>query len=208
MFRLNSVALLTIGTGAMMMVASRATAGDYVIDLGSQYTYGMNDQNFEGNNFGDEACAPTSTVNSFLYLQNRFGFTSLVPHIAGNTPEEDASAAINELGADMGTNANGTLDPNMVSGKIKYISDHGLGQAITVEVQADNGGADPTKTTPTWQFLFDQLSKGQDVEFGFNWGLTGGNGGHWVTVTGLDFDDANDNMTIDPGEATMSFVVT
>jgi hypothetical protein len=192
---------------AVAAQSARAAIGTaYNVDLFSNYTYGMNDQNYEANNFGPTACGPTSTVNSFLYLQDRYGFTQLVPHIAGNTAADDASAAINTLGGLMGLSADGVTDGNFVAGKRQYIRDVGLQNQISVEVQAANAAADPSQTTPTWQFLYDQLRLGQDVEVGFNWLGTGG-GGHWVTATSLSFIDANSNGTIDNGEtATMDFV--
>jgi len=68
-------------------------------------------------------------------------------------------------------------------------------------------GANPLK--PTWQFIFDELKKGQDIEIlvGFYDDTGARNGGHYVTVTGFSFEDADGDGDIGAAElATLYYV--
>jgi hypothetical protein len=101
----------------------------------------------------------------------------------------------------------GTSDENMIKGKLQFIKENNL--PLTVEFQ-DNSLDDVTKAgltaksegkKPTFDFLFEQLQKGQDVEIGMTWD---DKGGHWVTAVGaIDifgvqfvlFNDPDDKKT-------------
>jgi hypothetical protein len=81
----------------------------------------------------------------------------------------------------------------MAQGKTQYISDQGLADKITVERLGNNGILAPNDAA---RFIAAQLNAGQDVEMGFYWANADGTltqGGHVVTVTGIDFDETGQN---------------
>jgi hypothetical protein len=201
---------IVVALACFTLTSRPARADQLTADLWTPYgpQYGHIDQNSDaGNVNANEACGPTSVTNSFTYLQNRFGITGLV---AANPYD-----TIHELETDMDFDHNGVFDNKFVSGKEQYLHDHGLyfgandpRNRVSVEWQADNvtpdnqfrqGGA---QTTPTAQFLYDQLSKGQDVEVGFSWfnrrtQMYSGAGGHWVTATSINFDTVSQTGSVD-----------
>ena len=216
--------LLTLAAGgAFLCVGAAAQADDHNIDLSQQYTYGNVDQ-------GDNriqpqgACGPTATVNSFVYLQNRYG-VNLIPHVDGNDQTQDRIAVVNNLSTRMGNVGAGVTDQHFLEGKIGYIGDHNLLGTIKVEARgnsitppaapfpyAGSPYVDVVNTTPAWLFLWNQLQAGQDVEVGFTWLNNGGpsseeSSGHWVTADSFHFNDLNNNGIIDNNEtAQMDFV--
>ena len=166
---------------------------DFIANLADRWDYGNIDQNSPGIDNGNVACGPTSVVNSFIYLENRYGLDGLIPHTDGNTPEEDAIDTVNKLEQEMQLDPNdGVTDPNFINGKIDYINEVGLGDEVSVESQSKAVDG----TTPTAEFLYEQLAKGQDVEVGISWNSPDG-GGHWVTATGMDFDTETGTGTLD-----------
>ncbi len=157
--------------------------------------YGNISQNTPGIINGGDACVPTATVNSFFFLQNYFGVNGLGPN-NGLLTSDNASNAVNELGVDMGLKQGvGVSDAGFIAGKLKYLSDHGLTNTVSLEYEAVDVGAD---ITPTWSWIYHQLVATQDVEVGFGW--WGGSDGHCVTVSSLSFLDANGDGIIDNGE--------
>lgn len=171
--------------------------------------YGHFDQNDEDVISGPVACGPTSTANSFAYLQTRYGQYG----VTGIYDESHPFETINTLSTYMNLGPGGVSPEGLVNGKTQYLHDKGMDGKISVESQIDpafhNGG-----TTPTWQFLLEQLEKGQDVEVGFLWwnpaangGAGGYSGGHVVTATGFSFTDDDGDDAIDSGEsASMTFI--
>lgn len=211
--------LLTLAAGgAILCVGVSVRAANYDIDLSAQWTYGNVDQQ-NVNIQPQGACGPTATVNSFVYLQNRSG-VSLIPDSNQNNIIDlsEQIAVVNILNGLMGNQGAGVTDQHFLEGKILYIGDAGLLGPLSIEARGDfitpptapfeyvdSPYVDVVQTIPTWQFLWDQLRQGQDVEVGFTW--NGMSEGHWVTADSFHFNDANDNMIIDAGEvAQMDFV--
>jgi hypothetical protein len=161
----------------------------------SKYGYGKYKQG-DVPDIGSCACGPTSAINSFVYLQNRYGFNTLG---FGNTPITDANwiASVKELAKDMKlTCPNGVYFDDFVSGKKEYIWRHGLSLKISVE----------SLWKPTsLDWLYQQLQKGQDVEILFGWYADKNDpesmrkGGHYVTITGYDPNTKKMDL-IDPGD--------
>jgi hypothetical protein len=162
------------------------------------------------------ACAPTSTVNSLVYLQNAYGITGLVdPTNAYNTINTLASGAYmstnDQLPNPPANYVSGTTAPNMLAGKEKYLQNHftpqkgytaiqTVGQSL-YSSQPANGAAigGVTQTAPTTTFIQQQLAAGEDVEMGFLWSDSSGNpvgGGHVVTLTGIDYDMTTNSGSI------------
>jgi hypothetical protein len=156
----------------------------------------------------DLACGPSAAVNSFVFLQNmypgRYGSS-----LAGDTYEnwvDTANTLLDPKYMDCDCNNGGTTIDNFISGKQSYLNDVAPG---TTEVHFQNwfDGANPLK--PTWQFIFDELKKGQDIEIlvGFYDDTGARNGGHYVTVTGFSFEDADGDGDIGAAElATLYYV--
>lgn len=169
---------------------------------------------------GDSACAPTSVVNSFVYLEQRYPAIfgrSLVPDTDSDQaydPEELKAVALTLAGeAYMNTtDADGTQDGYMAYGKEKYMGerapDKTLYRAVAEGAWDGPAGLQPdwyqAGTVPTIEFLYEALSGAFDVEVGVTWTSPGETGGHWITAYGLTFDTLTQEGSlsfIDPWEA-------
>ena len=153
---------------------------------------------------GPNECAPTSIANSFKWLDDKYSLGLPAP--------VDTTAEIRDVLKDanhmMTSAATGTTGTNIVKGKLQFIQDHNL--KMSVEYMEDllpasisQGGLTATKTPgiPTFDFICDQLQKGQDVELGVLWKE---GGGHFITATGcsdvfgnqkIRFNDPDDGKT-------------
>ena len=122
-------------------------------------------------------CGPTSAANSLIWLAKKHGFTDKLPQAGG---EVDTNQLILDLMEDMTGSNNrpfgGLRGNQMFDGKKKFVEDNNL--PITVE-----GGNKDTNATGsnTFNFLIDEITRGQDVELLVDWPTPGM---HWVTVTG------------------------
>jgi hypothetical protein len=58
-------------------------------------------------------------------------------------------------------------------------------------------------TIPTWQFLYNELKDGEDIEIL----ITDGNWGHYLTVTGFSWNDADGDKTVDANEGATIFYI-
>jgi hypothetical protein len=182
---------------AAVLLVSRVAMADpadlHVTQLDTTQ-YGHYDQNNAETLLGNVACGPTSVANSFKFLEQKYGLSGLID-------PNDPYTTINELETYMNTSSpNGTTIGDLINGKKQYISDMGLSDKISVEGQTFfnlgiNGVTDNTK--PTWNFLFDQIDKGQDVEVLINWWTgTKYSGGHYLTITGMSWDEDLNTGTI------------
>ncbi|MFG0252288.1 MAG: hypothetical protein ACF8NJ_05375, partial [Phycisphaerales bacterium JB038] len=173
--------------------------------------YGNLNQNDIPGNIGASACGPAAAVNSFVYLENAYpGFynTSLVP-VQGQDLDgdgdvdryDDMIAAAQTLISPgyMNTQVGvGTYHDDFIWGKYQYIEQAVPGMTV-YEAQdywdwtnhARPDWVDPIY--PTWDFLFTELLDCEDVELLLSWS----GGGHYVTLTSLYLDDANNNGIID-----------
>ncbi len=153
---------------------------------------------------GANSCVPTATMNSFTWLQNT-NPTLLGTSLTGN----NAAAAASDLGnnhmgtsSDTGTGANGWLD-----GKKSYIAAKAPGK-VAVDGQShlySGTNADIEQIRPTWQFFFNALTMGCDVEIGI---LPNGGGiGHALTLTSFHWVDQNmDNIIQMSENATIDYI--
>jgi hypothetical protein len=208
-----------------------------------QQLYGNLDQNDIPVN-GQYMCGPTSAVNSFIYLQNKypetFG-TSLVPPGASAGQDlnndgisgdayDDMIAIAEILGNQSHMNtmtgsvagSTGTFDDMFIYGKEKYIESVLPGITIYgAEMKSAWAwlGSPPRPADqippinkpswvtdnilPTWQFLFNELSACEDVEIL----IVDSDWGHFLTATGLTWNDANGDSVIDPGEGAIIYYI-
>ena len=183
-------------------------------------------------------CASAATINSFVYLQNKY--PDIYDHklvkdydndndvdnddwvkardlLAGGWPNSDADNGIYD--GDDGGSSKGWWES-----KVAWIDEFApgttvvsgqVGGATRAELDTWEKGSALQPVYPTWDYLWSELDKCEDVEIGF-FNLTeikdveGVEGwkiewGHAVTVWGLCFEDAQDdgdkdNETWDEGE--------
>lgn len=153
---------------------------------------------------GQNSCVPTATMNSFTWLQNT-NPTLLGTSLTGANPTASASDLGNNFmgsTSNGGTGANGWLD-----GKKAWIAAKAPGK-VTVGGQSalyTGTNADIAQVTPTWQFFFNALTMGCDVEIGI---LPNAGGiGHALTLTSFHWDDINmDNVIQMTENATIDFI--
>lgn len=176
---------------------------------------------------GGCACGPTSAVNSFVYLQNEapnvYGNgQGLVPY-AGLAPTQAEQAAVatilqNAMHMD---STGGTYIEDFIFGKVKYLEDRFPGKTrYAAQVSLDwREGPKPMNVTdwpthaedhpkPDWvqdetaatlAFIYEQIDAREDVEIF----IGGGVGDHYLTVTGISYDDTTNLGTlsyIDPAD--------
>lgn len=145
----------------------------------------------------NNACGPTAALNSLVFLETRYPTIydhNLVPHIDNNTALQDQVAAAETLACLMSCNStDGTEIHDFIRGKHDYIE----GQVPGMTIYRD-------RPDPNFNFLFRELSDGEDVEllFGFyrlnpDTGRLDRVGGHYVTLTGIDSPTNNGTGSID-----------
>ena len=167
-------------------------------------------------------CGPTSAINSFAFLQNQhpsvYG-TSLIPGTVvkdgKNTyPDGVLKNAANVLGGNpymgsclpCGPN-HGTDIDDFILGKHDYLEKMAPGKTIYHAQEGFTWGERPAgsphpgakkpdyvqdKTKPTLDFLTGELRKKQDIELL----LSADDGGHYITLTGIKYDDVKLTGTI------------
>ena len=158
--------------------------------------FGHIDQNtldrFEGDWLGNVACAPTATMNSFIYLQNHY------PGIYDNLlvplgPGQDIIRA-RELALQwMNTTPQGTTIYDWAWGKYLYLENYAPGKTVYHGQTTYNGWTVGRPrpgwmqpVMPQWDFLFGELYQCQDVEIGIQWGS---DIGHALTLCCMTWDD-------------------
>ena len=162
---------------------------------------------FEGDWLGNVACAPTATMNSFIYLQNHYpGIYDnlLVPVGAGQDVIRARQLALQYM---MITNQ-GTTIHHWAWGKYDYLENYAPGKTLYHGQTTYNGWttgkprpAWVQNVNPSWNFVYNQLLMCQDVEIGIWWST---DMGHALTVCGLSWDDVTMTGSIsylDPWDA-------
>jgi hypothetical protein len=153
--------------------------------------------------WGSYACGPTSAVNSFVYLERKYGYVydrKLVPD-TDNGGDYDVSEMISVatiLGGDgymhtitdIGTYAE-------APGVTLYNAQSSWGWTHAPVPQPDWY---QTNTNPTKNFLYNELLKCADVEIDLQGGAN-----HYLTVYSFNWTDTG-NGTIDNGECTIGYI--
>jgi hypothetical protein len=181
---------------------------------------------------GGCACGPTSVVNSYVYLQNEApnvyvgmnGPGKGLVDYAGADPTQAEQAAVASILQDanhMNQQGAGVYIEDFIFGKVKYLEDRFPGKTrYAAQVSIDwRSGPKPVGETdwprqaemhpkPDWvdddqtatlAFLYEQIKAREDVEIF----IGGGVGGHFLTVTGIEYDDTNNTGKlnyIDPAD--------
>ena len=170
--------------------------------------------------YGDVACGPTAVVNSMVYLERMYPETygrSLVPD-----PDEEEDYDDSELKGVVDILAGPTymdLDPatgvglsRLIYGKHKYIEDR-VPESTVYGAQYEGDWTAPTpggepfpwvqREAPTWQWLEAELARCSDVEIDFRFSE---DEGHFVTLTGLRWEDKDKDGKVDEDEAEIDFI--
>jgi len=168
----------------------------------------------------DLNCGPTSVANSLGYLQQRhptqYG-ERLIPDTNSNDVIDEAEllAVANNIGNNFMGNCGcgtGTFIEDFILGKFDYIESVAPGRTVyksqialvwrpgTAEEPADithPGAAKPAfvqdDTAATLAFIAREIAHGEDVEVF----LANDNGAHYVTVTGIRYEDTTNVGFID-----------
>lgn len=118
-------------------------------------------------------CGPTSAANSLRWLGETHGFNDKLP-------KKNDDLIKDLMKAMTGSNErpfSGLSGDQLHDGKVKYAQEKGL--PITVKGGLNDPDASGGKA---FDFIKSEFADGEDIEFLIGW--PGGNGSHWVTVTG------------------------
>ncbi|MHC4673312.1 MAG: PEP-CTERM sorting domain-containing protein [Planctomycetota bacterium] len=126
-----------------------------------------------------------------------------------------------------GAGSTGTYDDMFIYGKYQYMEDQlpGVSTYAAQLTSTWQWGKDVTRlagdyppiakpawvsqnTSPTWQFITSELQSCADLEILVNWTeVPEGSKGHFMTVTGFHWIDANNNLAVDQAEgATIDYI--
>jgi hypothetical protein len=147
-------------------------------------------------------CAATALINSFVFLRNMY------PDIYGPTSiTRGNSNSLHDARNDLSEFVQcGASFQSIWEGKLQWVANFAQGTTIFHGmVDGDFSGwigeAFLTRGAPTLEFLLQQIRDGQDVEIRFSGEINGERFGHMVTLSGVRFDDSNNNGRWDTGEA-------
>lgn len=169
---------------------------------------------------GNMACGPVAGINSIVYLANRYSSTygsSLIAVAPGDMDNSGSHTVYDDWIYSAGasgmakyafmntTVANGTWHDNFIRGIYAYIEARlpGVSKYSAQDHWSPTywGNAPSVRPppswvlgqTPTWNFIFDELTLGSAVGVLFTY--TGG-GGHFVSVSGMTWDTDLDSGTL------------
>jgi hypothetical protein len=204
----------TFGIATLCVWPAAGFAGVYNVQLNSAQFGAVKQSDVPASNgsSGANSCTPTATANAFAYLQNQFSGAyggSLVS--GGSYGNIQATATALATTTYMRTTSSaGTTAGNWVGGEYKYLETMAPDQTIYggmgnfFDVSTDTY---PwfIHSAPTFNFLFNALEDDAGVELGM-FSSVGGIG-HVLSLTGLNWNDDNEDGFIDHSEnATMTFV--
>jgi len=152
---------------------------------------------------GISCCCPTATINSFRYLEQKYPGLYDTKLTKGNIVVARDTLA-NGWDARPGMGCPSTYK-DIWENKVWYIEDNAPDTTVFSGMVNANiagwyraedlvGGA-----YPTWDYLWEELGKCEDIEIGIQPLETGD--GHCLTLTSLKFNDENDNGVWDTTEA-------
>ncbi len=152
-------------------------------------------------------CAATATVNSFVYLQNKYpGYydNKLTPDGPVNARNQLVNGWVNDQNVSRSGTGGPCSDKDWWEHKVWWLEDHGVGGTIvhgmvTVDPSGWHRADALTLGFPTWQFLWTELEKCQDIEIGID-PLDESGDGHALTLTSMKFDDDDGDMAWQPNE--------
>jgi hypothetical protein len=147
-------------------------------------------------------CGLTAAVNSFVYLQNMYPSvftTPLVAKAGATMTQADMAAVANDLVQRMGAGSGGTSIEGFILGKMDYLESKNKGRtkydaqlALAWDSPAPKPDFVNDRTPPTLSFITAEIQAGEDVE-AF---LAGPAGRHFITLTGISYDDQSNAGTL------------
>ncbi len=159
-------------------------------------------------------CAAVATMNSFVYLENRYSHIYGAGELTSGNPQQatrDLAAGWDGREGMYGPKSNppplGTAgtDQRIWENKLYWVEDNAPettvfhGQYFDSTTGWYRGGLLEENTYPTWGFLWNELARCQDVEIAFD--------KHCVTLVDLYLNDQDGDGKWDPGEsASMGYL--
>jgi len=134
-------------------------------------------------------------------LDNKYG-TNLIPDSnADNTIDDTDVAAVAGTLSGAGFMScqacnGGTSIANLITGKQNYIAQQAPGRYVVHSL-----------ASPTFDWFFNELTNGQDIEVLI--GFYNGNtrlGGHYITLNGINWTDGNNDGIIQSNEAGINYI--
>ena len=205
--KMRSLTALALGIAVLVSTVARdarallPVANLYNVDETTTAAFGtLNQANVgpNGANGANNFCAPTATMNSFTFLENAY------PSVYGNLlmggqASWQLAGQLLAGATYMATDPNsGTSVANWVSGKVNYINKFAP-NTTTFAGMGTGGYPWLNAANPTANFLLQQLQTGEDVELAIFPTVAGGIG-HVLTLTGINWNDANGNNLFDAGD--------
>ncbi len=146
---------------------------------------------------GNGACAATSMINSFKYLENKY------PKVYDHKliPDGNLISARDLLHNKIWANGPNDVWKNCWGEKVKWFEDHNAPVSLHGMYMGSTAGwYKPTGLVggiyPTWGFMWEMLQACEDVEIFINYGNQDPNKaiGHALTLTSLKFNQDNPNQ--------------
>jgi len=204
----GAVLALAITASGAALAVPQPPANDIDETEGGTFPFGTYDQNSPlitacSNAAGSEACGPVASINSMVYLQNRFSlqYATPGPLLVPDTSAKGINALATSLAQSMNCNCTtGTTPGGLAAGLMTYFAT-AAPNAPTDIVQVAN---------PSIDFLMNELYHGEDVELRIAEFVKDTNGkfvesrGHWITATGAATTDVNKNGFFDQGDTPLS----
>lgn len=192
--RPGSWPLLTglISVSAYSLYAQSASENyDLITGYGGQFLGQGNAAVNGGQAVQNNSCAPTAVANGLSWLQ-AYGYST------DNNPfstSPNSYATVNALQAAMGTTANGSQDPNILSGTQSWLTSNPTSPTVNVYQATD----------PSAQALADVLNQKDAVQLGISWAsapiannssFTPNSGGHFVSLDAINLNYNTGSGTI------------
>lgn len=186
---------------ALVVASSPFSIAQFVFEASlDAKLYGTLSQPDVGDKDATFMCGPVSTVNSLVFLQNKYPSIYGTNLVVGS-PAETAM----KLKALMGTTEAGTEFTSLINGKKQWFKDH----PGTVDTLIDARAIEATTKDLllTWQWLYEQVRHGEDIELLISQDIGGSHIDHYVTLTEFKWTDADKDGTIDAAEGgSLGFV--
>lgn len=141
--------------------------------------------------YGGSACFPTAVTNALAGMAAWHESPELL--VSGTDRHNSLLNTLLALGDALGTTDGGTVQYNYLPGINHYFSEQGVANDFSVSWNPNSGSQ-----LNVFSELVAAFAKGPVV---FHDNYTGTNKGHALTGIGLEVNDSNNNMRIDPGEA-------
>lgn len=211
--------IILLGLAMLVLTAPASYAALYEAE--QNYSWWNSDlinlgQYEAGSLMATHGSGPVAAVISFMYLQH------LYPEVYGThlVTNPLVDAAILAGPTYMNTGSTGTWVRDCLWGQQLYIEDRlsgrtvYLGQAVSQGLYSESnlGGWTPiryqpswlTEGKPTWQFIFQELLQGKNVELS----LRAGEGeSYYLTATGISFNDADNNNIVGSEENALIYYI-